>query len=683
MANPIKFDQLRPFLKKCTLYEGGQNVVVEDDESKSQIVLPKNHQRILELLDGEHSIKDISSELYQSEGQVSFHSIITTIKLLNEAHLVSGVGDQFVGLAEEKSPHEQKASLLNRPIFEVKLFNRIKVNFQNDILFYTLVTLFLSVLAVNYQAFSSLRLESFLNSDTGYSDSLLRIFLISSLLMSMKSILQGMMLLSSTGSVYGPYLRFYPYTVSLGINDNSVYSHPKKSVIIVYGIISALLYGISFSALSMIPAFKAYANDGLILAILLSFIEMNPYRRSDLTKLFYFFYAETQLKNIMPYLKNCSLTGIMKDTGAKLSDEIRYVTYSVLSLLWAVGFSLFSMEIVLKSFPGLFYQIQLGQAASKYSAMAVLAMLFFITGYLLTDLFHTVVKNIISPIMVPLMKFTGGSKAYKSDDLSTEEVRTNLKKNMLFNQFTDSAIDFLMENGHIKTMKKGDSLILQGDDSRSVFFLIRGSVNVNVREKTGRTKHIVTLGPNAVIGEMAILSHKKRTANVVAAEEIVYLEFHEKVFTDLMNLDNFKNDYTHLKNRIEISQFVSSANMFKDFPPEVMNLFVEAGDLVIFPKGHSVVDEGENDKTFYLLIRGKVEIVKGDKKITELNQGEFFGEVALIANVPRTATVNTIEESLFLYIEDKKFWKILSENIELAMYIESVGRHRMVEAEAA
>ncbi|WPU64310.1 cyclic nucleotide-binding domain-containing protein [Peredibacter starrii] len=682
MAESLKLDQIRPVLKPCSLYEGEKNIVVEDSESKSQVVLPKENQEILELLNGKHSIKDISSALYHSQGKVSFHSIITTIKLLNEAKLLEGVGNHFEGLPEDKSPHEQKTSILNRTILELQLFKRVKVPFKNDNLFFGLVAVLFGAFA-NFECFTSLNLESFLKNDLGYEEAILRVFLISSLLMSMRALFQGALLLTSVGSFYGPYLRFYPYAVALGVNDNSIYSHSKKSVIVAYGVMSSLLYGVSCCLLTLIPGLKNYANDVAIVSILLTFMEMNPYRRSDLTKLFYFFYADTQLKNIMPYLKNCSLSGILNDTGAKISDEIRYVVYSVLSLGWAVGFTLFSFEVVLKSFPGLFYQIQLGQDLSKYSAVAVLASLLFITGYLLIDLFHTLVKNILSPLMVPLSKFKGSSKIYKAQDLSIDELHANLKKNMLFNQFGDDAITFLLEKASIKTMKKGDTLILQGDSSRHVYYLVRGSVNVNVREKTGRTKHIVTLGSNVVLGEMAILGQQKRSANVVAAEEIVYLELHEKIFSDLMTMDQFKQDYEKLRNRIEISQFVSSANMFKDFPPEIMNLFVEAGDLVIFPKGHSVVDQGENDKTFYLLIRGKVEIVKDDKTIAELGQGDFFGEVALIANVPRTATVNTLEESLFLYIEDKKFWKILSENIELAMYIESVGRHRMVEAKAA
>lgn len=679
MTNPIKLNQLRPLLKECSILEGERNLVIEDRGSKAQVVLPKESRSILELLDGENSIQDISATLYQSQGQVSFQSIITTLKLLNEAHLLEGMVDEFSEMREEKSPHEQKASILSRSLFELNLLNRVRINFSNDWAFFGLALLVVSMLAFNYEAFTHLNLARFLKSPTGYHEALLRVFFVSSILMSVKALLQGLLLLLSTGTVYRPSLRFFPYGISLGINDNSLYSHTKKSVIISYGVISSLLYLAVYAGIELIPEVRPYRSDFAVLAVLLTFIELNPYRRSDLTKLFFFFYAEAQLKNIMPYLKNCTLAGLWKDTGTKLSDEVRYITYSILAFSWAITFSIFSFEVVLKSFPSLFYQIQLGDDLSKYSAMAVMGTLLFITGYLMVDLFHTIVRNVLSPALLPLMRLRREAREYDSLDFSLDEIRDNFKKNMLFNQFTDGAIDFLLNNSTTRTIKKGDHLIIQGDSSRDVFFLIRGSVDVTVKEKTGRNKHIATLGANTVIGEMAILQECKRSANVTAAEDIVYIEFPQGVFAKLAEAQ-FKHDFEKLRSRIEISQFVASANLFRDFPPEVMNLFVEAGDLVLFPGGHNVVDEGEQDKTFYLLIKGKVDIFKAQEKVAELSQGDFFGEVALIANVPRTATVKTVEDSLFLYIEDKKFWNILSENIELAMYIESVGRLRMAEA---
>ncbi|MBL7664104.1 MAG: cyclic nucleotide-binding domain-containing protein [Bacteriovoracaceae bacterium] len=680
MSEKLNLNDLKPKLKECQVFTGEKNIVIEDSKTRAQVVLLKENEVILKLLDGENTVKDISTYLYHHHGGVNFNTIITTIRLLSEANLLEGTKHYFENLRDEKSPHEQKPSFFNRSLFEFPLVRKIEMNIARPELYFGLLGMLVMMVGMNLDAFDNIHMARFLKNQSGYSEALPRIFIFSSILLSMKTLFQGLMLLFSVGSFYAPSIKINLYSISLGLNDNTIYSHPKKAVIISYGVMSALMYLVCFALIDYFPQAKMYRHDFAVLAMMLTLIELNPYRRSELTKLFYFFYAAEQLKSIMPYLKNCTLTGLWEDTGAKLSDEVRYVTYSLLAIGWAIFFSVFSLELMFKCFSGLFLQIQMGEPVSRISAILVGMGLLFISGYLSIDLFHTLVKNIVSPILLPLMKLKARPKDYTQPDIALENIRKNLQANMIFNQLSPEALDYVLNNARLKSVKKGTHLILQGDTAKEVFFLVKGRVDVNSREKTGRIKHIVELGPNSVIGEMSIVEKRKRAVNVTALEDLVFLEFSASVFENLMNKMQFKEDYIKLTNRIKISQFVASANLFRDFPPEIMNVFVEAGDLVLFPGGHNIVEEGESDKTFYLLIKGKVDISKGGHHITELKQGDFFGEVALIANVPRTATVTTKEESLFLFIEDKRFWNILSNNIELAMYIESVGRSRMNEA---
>lgn len=49
----------------------------------------------------------------------------------------------------------------------------------------------------------------------------------------------------------------------------------------------------------------------------------------------------------------------------------------------------------------------------------------------------------------------------------------------------------------------------------------------------------------------------------------------------------------------------------------------------MFKKGEIIVSEGDNANSFYIIKKGKVSIIKGDKEVGVMSAGESFGEAAL------------------------------------------------------
>src|SRR5581483_166990 len=99
------------------------------------------------------------------------------------------------------------------------------------------------------------------------------------------------------------------------------------------------------------------------------------------------------------------------------------------------------------------------------------------------------------------------------------------------------------------------------------------------------------------------------------------------------------------------------------------------------PKGHVIIKEGEMGETFYLISRGRVSIWKKKgmfKKVLleTLGAEEFFGEMALVTNERRNATVIAEDdcELFILYKED--FKEILMTNPTTANSIEEIVRER-------
>ena len=69
-------------------------------------------------------------------------------------------------------------------------------------------------------------------------------------------------------------------------------------------------------------------------------------------------------------------------------------------------------------------------------------------------------------------------------------------------------------------------------------------------------------------------------------------------------------------------------------------------DIEEYEDGDVIIQEGNQDKDFFKLIRGRVAVLKSGKKIAEITEpGEYFGEMAAISNEPRFATIVSVGRS--------------------------------------
>jgi ATP-binding cassette subfamily B protein len=85
------------------------------------------------------------------------------------------------------------------------------------------------------------------------------------------------------------------------------------------------------------------------------------------------------------------------------------------------------------------------------------------------------------------------------------------------------------------------------------------------------------------------------------------------------------------------------------------------------PAGRVVVHEGDPGDKFYLIVRGRVDVLRGDagdreQRIAILEDGDNFGELALLGNAPRSATVRTATPCIFLTLQRRQFQNLLAKS---------------------
>jgi serine/threonine protein kinase len=78
---------------------------------------------------------------------------------------------------------------------------------------------------------------------------------------------------------------------------------------------------------------------------------------------------------------------------------------------------------------------------------------------------------------------------------------------------------------------------------------------------------------------------------------------------------------------------------FKDFSDDQITEVVNASEWKDFDKGNVIVTEGEPETAFYIIAKGGVQVVKNDKVVGLMKQGDCFGEIAFLTRQPRNATI--------------------------------------------
>jgi CRP/FNR family cyclic AMP-dependent transcriptional regulator len=94
-------------------------------------------------------------------------------------------------------------------------------------------------------------------------------------------------------------------------------------------------------------------------------------------------------------------------------------------------------------------------------------------------------------------------------------------------------------------------------------------------------------------------------------------------------------------------------------------------------EGTVLTREGRTAKEFFVLVDGTAQVTKKGKKIAELKAGDWFGEIALITDSPRTATVTATSAADVLVITDRRFRTVVETMPSIALKVLSCVGERL------
>jgi cAMP-dependent protein kinase regulator len=251
----------------------------------------------------------------------------------------------------------------------------------------------------------------------------------------------------------------------------------------------------------------------------------------------------------------------------------------------------------------------------------------------------------------------------------------------LFSDLKTEAMSELLERLAVRRIPKGEMICRDGDPGDSMFVISEGWVEIfNQSQAEGKTT-LTSLKDGDFFGEFGLLTDGRRHAWASAKTDTVLLEITARHFDDLAakypNVPVILNHYFNTRmfdNVLRKSRLFES--LFTAERLEVVKQF-KAGS---FAKGSFIFKEGDPGDRVYFVKSGEAEVSVSKNNaqmvVARLTTGDFFGEIALLSDQPRTASVRASQDLDILYLDSPSFKRILNKYPDIESKIMSTMEER-------
>mmetsp|Transcript_26206 Transcript_26206/g.38823 ORF Transcript_26206/g.38823 Transcript_26206/m.38823 type:complete len:493 (+) Transcript_26206:30-1508(+) len=260
-------------------------------------------------------------------------------------------------------------------------------------------------------------------------------------------------------------------------------------------------------------------------------------------------------------------------------------------------------------------------------------------------------------------------ESYKRIIERSEKYRVSVLRNVAtFAKLTDQYMLSAAQNMEELVLPYGSVLIQQDDVGDSFYVIQEGLVSVtrkvNPSDPTETPKELAKLGPNAYIGEIALLTQEPRTATVTVISPMAKILVMTKAKFDLV----MQQCSAHLfSDKKEIGrEVVNKVPLFAGLSGSKKKSIVDSMRPMNFLPNTYICRQGSNGNTFYIIAEGHCKVTvntgkDGEKDVTKLRPGDFFGEVALIEpSNKRTANVISVTTVSCMTLSRHDFTQLLS-----------------------
>lgn len=238
----------------------------------------------------------------------------------------------------------------------------------------------------------------------------------------------------------------------------------------------------------------------------------------------------------------------------------------------------------------------------------------------------------------------------KSEKVSIDKV---LEKLFIFNSLDKKDREHVFDAFEKVFVAKNKTIYKEGEVGDYFYVIEEGIVDI-----TEQGSKVNSAREGACFGETALIYSSPRPQTCISRNTCTLWRLDQKTYHQLLANNAMENDNVKRKllEKVSFLESVTNTDLQK---------IASLASLIKIPEGETIIRKGDEDnKDFYIIHKGHVKvvnIVSGGKKFDDqtLGPGEYFGEMAILRDQPRTADVIVSEDSVLLTISKEVFMTVM------------------------
>ncbi|MCG3174097.1 MAG: hypothetical protein GMKNLPBB_02321 [Myxococcota bacterium] len=694
--------KLRPGIQQIPLPEGA--VAIKEPRNGVYCEVEADEAFLLGFMDGSHSVGDLAHQYMQKFGKISIRKIMSLLANLGDRRLLLNPDEELIKLnLLHPAPPENIFGKILRVLTRLEIYDPVTTRLLQKFMRPGMWIGMLGVLGLTV-AYAGGRIittghreageaglrsapENLFSVSGSYMMGLIAMILAVMFVQSVRELAKGLALVEQGGQIHAAGFCFTGFVPFLGVDTRDVFITGRlgRRQLAQVGITSYVftsILGLMFMMTAEDDGSHIFWSQTALVSFIGLLLAICPFLgKSDLSLMIAEMLPGVNWQvNFRSYLHKRLLSRFFRKD--QFDNEQVYLVAGIYGLLWFIG-ALVMLAMAAANYLVRFW-IDRGRAPDAQDNAAnliLLAMLSLTILLVALAFFWEVMRLLTAGTMEKLdtARRTGkvaSTAAVAGDAQLVQELR-NIP---LFAAMSNADLTQLAHAVELRTYKAGNYIIRQGDQGDEFYSIRRGAVEVRITSNTGLEGTVARLQPGDGFGEIALLQQVPRTASVLATEDTEVFAMKRDDFIAACQKANLSPD--KVTSLLRMLQYLKTLDFFRDLSSgQLLKLATQLRPESANP-GDYVIRQGEIGNKFYLLQGGEVDIAIGDspaneKVVASLKPGSYFGEIALLKNIPRTANVKAKTPVQLLSLTKEVFLDIVASNFLMSMNLERTGDRRL------